>query len=139
MPGGQGRYRRFGHHDEAHSCPRDLYGTRTLLEWTTTFVSQASQRYSGHRTHLKWVGLFSLITTLAFVWVSSTTNTMFAGQGRERVGSSQKYQIRQRHPWTRVIAGADGYYLFENLYVKDRMLCECFSVANACQDNPATI
>lgn len=27
-------------------------------------------------------------------------------------------------PWTRLVGGADGYYVFENVYVRDRMLCE---------------
>lgn len=134
-PGGQGRYRRLAQHDEPNSWPADLYGARTLVVRITTVFRQATQRYSGHQRHLKWVGLFSLITALAFVWVSSTTDvyTIFADKGRVHVGNTQTHQTRQRHPWTRVIAGADGYYLFENLYVKDRILCELLSVANPFQ------
>lgn len=29
-----------------------------------------------------------------------------------------------KHPWTRLISGVDGFYVFENVYVRDRQLCE---------------
>lgn len=38
--------------------------------------------------------------------------------------TSEVDETRVKHPWTRLISGVDGFYVFENVYVKDRQLCE---------------
>ncbi|KAJ9116174.1 hypothetical protein QFC20_000854 [Naganishia adeliensis] len=36
--------------------------------------------------------------------------------------TSEVDETRVKHPWTRLISGVDGFYVFENVYVKDRQL-----------------
>lgn len=38
--------------------------------------------------------------------------------------STLDVEQEQKHPWTRLISGVDGFYVFENVYVRDRQLCE---------------
>jgi hypothetical protein len=46
------------------------------------------------------------------------------GTAYSKFHNSEVDESRVKHPWTRLIAGVDGFYVFENVYVKDRQLCK---------------
>lgn len=44
--------------------------------------------------------------------------------GQDFYGVTREGEEGRKQPWTRLLAGTDGFYVLENVYVRDRILCE---------------
>jgi hypothetical protein len=73
--------------------------------------------------------VFTALTITCVVLVLLLLNpSLLQSYGRQtafgKTATSRQDESRIKHPWTRLVSGVDGFYVFENVYVKDRQLCE---------------
>lgn len=73
--------------------------------------------------------VFVALTTICVILVLLLLNPSIPHSYVHRTTFSQttknhEDESRIKHPWTRLVSGVDGFYVFENVHVKDRQLCK---------------
>lgn len=67
-------------------------------------------------------GVFALLTISLVLLGKENASSSYPYYDSGRGGQELSGHLRPKEPWTRLLSGSDGFYVFENVYVRDRML-----------------
>lgn len=83
------------------------------------------------------LGILTTTTCLLGLWsfhrVSYDLDVDYASDAREnyQVEYEDDYstgELERGRKWTKVLGGTEGFYVFENVWIRDRVVCESFEL-----------